>query len=815
MLRRPAIAPPAHTQAQAITAAARRIDPTDRTDVASVKRRHQRWQDEAWQYFDEIGEVKYGANFHGKALRKVRVFPAVRLDPSEEPVPLDDLLDPDVRAKLAAGGTVLPDEAMLAEVAAAADDALRRLDESSAGGIGALQARYAVNRFVAGECYLVLTDRADVDGEWCSILSIDELVVRDDRMYLRLDPDWKQDDQVQLDPAATLLSRMWTPHDRYQYRADSPMRGVLDVCETLFLLTAEVRGSAGSRLNNGLVMFPETMFPAPRAESDGFDGIAEGDGRVDSLDAQQNPHLQALMAHIEAGIQDPRSASVVSPFLMTADPDDIAAVRHLVFDRPHDVQAAKDRDDLLRRLANGVDLPVEVLLGLADVNHWTAWQIDRDTFTAHIEPVVLDWCQALAVGYWLPAVRAIADPGTLDLVLWYDEQNLVQKPDQSELAGSLHDRILISDGFARQMVGVPEEAAPDDAEVAERVARAQGGAAMPAEDGVPSTSQPPTGENTPEGPPLAASSPVQPLQAAAAPDPRIRRVGRVLGAIDAALLDRVVVAADAAVGRALDRAGAKLRTKARTASSAHADLLAAVPNPMVASTLGPGIIAALDVSTEFLLDGALTDLQAKFDTWTRRAQAQALGELEALDVDDDVLAEARAQQDDSAGAAWLWLSAALGVLLAARVFDPRPAATPGEFDPSIAVPAGVVRQALVIAGGDNAPAKPTSLASIGSLTGTPTGGVATGTTIDRVLVTVGFRRAGYEWVYGDPSSRQTPFEPHADLDGIEFQSWTDDVLVNGNDWPPSTYLYPGDHLYCQCTFVPLYAGPSTEEPPAE
>lgn len=784
--------------ARAFTAASRVLDPTDRGDVAAVKKRRAAWQAEAWNYYDELGEVKYGANFYGKALRKVRVFPAIRLDPDEEPVPLDEVAD--VQGEPLVGpeahGVRVPDN--FDQLLASATDALTRLDEGAEGGIAALQARWVINRFVAGEAWLTITTRPDLDGaEWVGVLSTDELVNADNRLYVKLDPDWKPDQFIPLDG---FLARYWTQHARWSERADSPLRGVLDVCETLWLMTAEVRGTAGSRLNNGILLFPDSMFADP-AEADDVDLYDAGDGRTDSFDAGRSPTVEDLLTHFEAGIRDPRAASVVSPFVMTADPEDIAAVKHLVLDRPHDAQAAKDRDDLLRRLANGVDLPVEVLLGVADVNHWTAWQIDRSTFSAHIEPAVLDWCEFLAAAYWRPALIAQGyDLSTFPLTLWYDDTALVQKPDQTDLAWGAHDRLIISDTAARRMVGIPDEAAPDP----EEAARRNTPNVLPL-DG----DEPPTGESTPQGPPPVPGEPAEPVTAAA---PRVAQIGRVLAAIDSSLLARLTVAADAAVARALERAGARARTKATRASAAHADLLTAVPNPLVASTLGPSLLAALDAPTDWLLAGALDDFQARYDQWVARAQGLARDQLADLVDDDAVIADLQAEQDEHRAAGWVWLAAALTALLTARVFDPSPKVEPGEFDATLVVPAGLLREALVIAGGDAAPATVTPSSVLSSTTGTPVGGVGTGPDVEEVLLTVGFARRGYEWVYGDPGSRTTPFEPHADLDGVQFTGWDDPVLANTGEWPPEAFYYPGDHLWCQCSFVPIYADGEEGEP---
>jgi hypothetical protein len=38
------------------------------------------------------------------------------------------------------------------------------------------------------------------------------------------------------------------------------------------------------------------------------------------------------------------------------------------------------RREAVERLAIGLDMPPEVLLGLGDSNHWSAWQVDEQTW---------------------------------------------------------------------------------------------------------------------------------------------------------------------------------------------------------------------------------------------------------------------------------------------------------------------------------------------------------------------------------------------------------------------------------------------------
>ncbi|HEY5026591.1 MAG TPA: hypothetical protein VII76_16565, partial [Acidimicrobiales bacterium] len=83
------------------------------------------------------------------------------------------------------------------------------------------------------------------------------------------------------------------------------------------------------------------------------------------------------------------------------------------------------------------------------------------------------------------------------------------------------------------------------------------------------------------------------------------------------------------------------------------------------------------------------------------------------------------------------------------------------------------------------------------------GQIGTGQTITDLLTSSdNVDQAGYEWVHG-PALH--PFDPHDELDGVQFSSFTDDALANDTGFPDNEYYLPGDHDGCSCDFVTLWA----------
>ena len=765
-----------------MTASAKRIEPDapnrqqQRTTVAEP------WQELAWSYYDTIGEIRYGGRYFGNALSKLRLFVGVITDPDRPPVPVDSTDE-------AGEPIVAPATALAAQAA------LARL-RSPEGGLPEIQRDFGTNHFITGEAFLIGRPGTDDEPERWDLFSIDELV-RDpqnpDRLGIRTSPA-SLGGPTAIEPLGedAFILRIWQRHPRFSDLADSSMRAVLDLCDELQILTRVIRATALSRLPAGILKVPSDASDGPL---DYTDGEGQGEGRRDQL-------TDDLLAHLSAPIKDEGSASGVVPFILRGERDDLAAVDLLTFDRPFDATAADQRVELIRRIANGVDLPPEVLLGMADANHWTAWQIDETTFSAHIEPVANLFVGALTVGYLQPALEAM---GITDerIVVWYDATSLVAHPNMAQNVKDAHDRLAASDEALRKALGLAEEDAPDDAELARRVAAKQPASpqlAQPA-PASPETVQPSTPEPAPEIVDIVASA----LVAAAPP---LADLGRQLVDADRALRDRILVAADASLRRVLERAGARLRSRAGSDTLA-ADAISGVPNHLVAATLGPTLTHRLQSDLEELLAGAFDDLGERFDTWVARSQEAAIDRARRFgELDPGVVETIRAKQESDRSEAWALLLARLTAVVNRRLFDPRPEADidparPGEFDAGVLVPAGDVRSAVSRAGGGTG-APSSGGALIDATTEAVDGGIATGrTALDLLRESAGIRRTGFVWLYGDPGSREINFDPHLDLDFVTFQTFQDPQLANPDPWPPTPFYFPGDHLYCQCDFEPV------------
>jgi hypothetical protein len=216
------------------------------------------------------------------------------------------------------------------------------------------------------------------------------------------------------------------------------------------------------------------------------------------------------------------------------------------------------------------------------------------------------------------------------------------------------------------------------------------------------------------------------------------------------------------------------------------------------------------------LAGAWDELETQFMAWGRQAQSDAIESASrfAGGFTSSQRQDLGLRQAEDLGEAWAWMREALDGLAVERLFDPTPAVPEfGEFDPTLKVPSGLVRQAIARAGGGSglqAGDKGQAFVTVVDGGSRPAGGIATGELVRGALKEQGVQMDRYRWVYG-PAFRQRPFEPHMRLDGTEFGNFDDSQLINGSGFPPYGYYFPGDHSGCICDFEPIIPIIDTED----
>lgn len=845
--------------------------PKDAKKLAGVR---QEWQTDAWEYFDEVPEVKQATWFLGNSMAKLRLFIAQVPDGDDDPMPAD-----------AEGATIAP------EVVAAAKAELGRLRGGLAGA-GEILRDANMNFEVAGEGYLVgwaardeVLDpftqevKTEAEPERWEIRSISEVEIKGSgkstRYVVKDDPG---DKGRPLNPDTDTIIRLYQPHPRWSSLSDCAMRGVLAECEALVVLHRQVIAEGNSRASAGILTVPNELGLGP----------VEKEGTEDGQEAKEDPFLDDLSDATVEPIDDPGHPSATTPMLVRGPAEYLKpdVFRHMTLQRP----AAEGLDARIEarvmRLARGLNLPVEKVMGHQQTTYANAEQVDQNEFDEHLEPRAVLLVNALTTGFLRSQLRdessqVRAHPDVDRVMVWFDPRDLIRQPDLEAGADRALEQNAISLAAYRKAKGWTEDDAPTEEELLQRAGLRRGiltadltlallhllgqagadlevkpiGTPMPQPVGPdgellpsPADQGGDPGSSAPADAPADGATPDQqmaalmgdlireafnrgdtlgaqrlilaeldrrgidaaralPAEAIAATGRVATPVGRQLMDLDRDLRTRLLVAADASMRRALDRAGARIRSKL---SRSTKGLMAQVPSQELARRIGREGVAELAVTPEDLLADSWDTLRDQFMAWGESAQAEAL-ELAAQTVAGFTEAERAAlklRQAADLDEAWNWLEQHLRGYAQEQLFAPDAEEVAGELVEALSVPPGMLRQALARAGGATIETTGIGGEAWTAITndGRAVGGIGTGDLILGALADHGAGREGYRWVYG-AAVRKQPFEPHVALDGVEFENFDDEVLANTSGFPDLPYYMPGDHGGCICDFEPIIMSP--------
>jgi hypothetical protein len=412
------------------------------------KRGATEWQLAAWRFFETIGEIHYAFNLIGQVVSRVRLFPAIVAAANEVPTHVDTWIE-SMQDK---GNT---DTAR--KVVDKAKGLVHDLTENTPGRTSGMMRTLAMNFGIPGEVYLA-QDAAK--NEWL-VLSSEELQSQGKQWRVRrarsgggTQSSEAGTKDVML-PGDAWVARLWRAHPRFGNEPDSSMLGVLDACEQLVLLDQAMRNMARRAMNAGLVFLP-----------DGITAYAPADTEETVADAIANSALQA--------VESESALSTVTPKVVTGPAELGKEIRFIPLTSATDPNLAATAQKLMERILIGIDIPKDVVKGLADVKFANAIVIDDDLYRAHIEPLILLIVDTLTAVYLrpqlmkglTPAEAAIADR----VVMWADTSTIVTRPDKSQAANEGWDRHLLSGEAWRRSRGFSETDAPDDEEIVRRVA---------------------------------------------------------------------------------------------------------------------------------------------------------------------------------------------------------------------------------------------------------------------------------------------------------------------------------------------------------
>jgi len=211
-------------------------------------------------------------------------------------------------------------------------------------------------------------------------------------------------------------------------------------------------------MNAGIVFIP-----------DGISAYATADKAVSIADSIAESALQA--------VESESALSTVTPKVVQGPPELGEKIKFIRLTEATDANLAVAAQKLLERILIGIDIPKDVVKGLADVKYANAIVIDDDLYRAHIEPLVLLIVDTLTSVYLRPMLLKGLDEAQIKIaermVMWADTSSIVTRPDKSQASNEGFDKMLLSGEAWRRARGFSETDKPSEEELVLRVAMAR------------------------------------------------------------------------------------------------------------------------------------------------------------------------------------------------------------------------------------------------------------------------------------------------------------------------------------------------------
>ncbi len=331
------------------------------------------------------------------------------------------------------------------------------------GGQKELKRRAALHLQIAGESYLLGTPLKDSVSRPAGIawefVSTEEVKVSGgagSNQRIQRNAAGAGDRDAGFIDVDAFIARLWRPDPRYSLRADSPMKRVMPICRELIVLSELVDSIAKSRLSSGLLFVPEELSFGPVDETQGLDD-------TDDMDE----FIETLVQHMSAPVEDRTSAAGLVPLVVRGAAEYGDKIRLIELARDLDVSYQALRDELLKRLAQGLDAPPEVIGGKSGLNHWSSYNVDSDFISKHVNPVGEMIAEFVTVAYMRPMLmqfEGMNEHEVLRYRLVFDSRMLTARSDEGPAATGAWDRLTLSDAAYLRSNGFSDEDYPESDE---------------------------------------------------------------------------------------------------------------------------------------------------------------------------------------------------------------------------------------------------------------------------------------------------------------------------------------------------------------
>jgi hypothetical protein len=272
------------------------------------------------------------------------------------------------------------------------------------------------------------------------------LYVAGELFYVFLDKDWRvvsviHPDQSDIFKKAVHVVRGLWPSPIDPSQPDAPLFGVLSILSDMDWLGRLSRAQSANRVGMRGIL----------GSADGLNFAGGGDFWTEwdkSLRAKMLDPTDVGPVHLRG------AKELVEPM---ASGRGMGGLSWVVPDFPYDARIEGRMEAMIHRLAYGLPIPPEILLGLSAQSRATAFQVEENSYRAHIEP---------------PA-NIVAQIATDVLNTLFEDVQVEVKPDPTLLLAKrstvqdvkdAFDRGTVSEDYFNEVLGIPAHAKPSDKE---------------------------------------------------------------------------------------------------------------------------------------------------------------------------------------------------------------------------------------------------------------------------------------------------------------------------------------------------------------
>lgn len=435
----------------ALVAASQPVLDVAQSFKSSMGGRAAAWQDIAWEMYARVGELRYYVGWRAGSCSRSRLV-ASRVDESGKPTgSLKPLGTEDADTNEA-------DDARVQEIV--------RAIANGPQGQAQMVRRLVEGLSVPGETWLAILDTGEVDFDgnpkatWC-VVSKDEVKTAGNGAVEILLPSGEKHEYKE---GHDQMIHLWNPDPRIASEPTSPVRATLDPLQEIVRTTKTIANASKSRLiGNGIVIVPSEMsLPAtqgPVSDKEDLDPLDEF-AAVSGTPAVKQ--LQELLWEVAVtAYDDEDSMAALIPIFASAPGEMVKNISHLKFDNQVTQVAIQTRNDAISRLAMGLDMAPERMLGIgSSTNHWTAWQISDEDVQLHISPPMAMICDALTTNI----LHRILEEEGIDprkYVVWFDVSGLTTDPDKTTAATNAYTNGAINGKAFLDYLGLDSSAGYD------------------------------------------------------------------------------------------------------------------------------------------------------------------------------------------------------------------------------------------------------------------------------------------------------------------------------------------------------------------